>query len=592
MKKQFFFSMLAAAAMLASCGNEDAVVDNSTAADGEHYVSMAINLPTTPGTRAANDSYDDGLAVEYAVNDAMLVLFEGTTEANATVHSAYTLSTSWPNVGGNITATSQIVQKINGAPSASTEFFALVVLNNNSLLKEVGNVLKDKDDNVLTGKTFEWINTNCIVTDATDGVEDKFNTTSFFMANAPLATAVGGASDPSSAAVKTLVQVDKSKIYENKTDAMANPAATINVERAVAKVTMGGKADGAEHQTTENSIYYKVTGWMLDNLNQSSYLFRNLSATNFAAWKSLKSNQTTPAITKPYRFVGDNPVEAGLYRTYWGVDPNYNAADGTGMYYIDEDNSPTFATLFGSANPLYCAENTFDVDHQKDINTTTVIVKVAFKIGSGSYGDDFYTINNGETSAYTTAAAVITALKASLITDPVVIAATEATPDAAKLVLTLSTNTQGMVTVTDVKYNSVDKNTALKGHINNLFKIRLYDGGVAYYPVHIKHFGDDLTPWKVGETPLPTASAIYPATNKDGNYLGRYGVLRNNWYDISITDIAKIGSPTIPTLGTTPDPDDDPDGPGNGGFDDDIDQYISVRINILSWAKRTQNVTL
>ena len=290
--------------------------------------------------------------------------------------------------------------------------------------------------------------------------------------------------------------------------------------------------------------------------------------------------------------MGSNAVVTGLYRTYWGLDPNYDTTDGTDMFYWDEDDSPTWKTTYGLTNPLYCAENTFDVDHQKDINTTTVIVKVAFKVGSGSYGDNFYTINHDEGTFYATESDIITKIKSEIISDPAVIAATEPTPDAAKIALTMSTNPKGMVTVTDVKYNSVDKNTELRDHINNLFSIRLYEGGVAYYSIHIKHFGDDLTPWKSTENPTPTASSIYPATNQARNYLGRYGVLRNNWYDIVIDNIKKIGSATVPTLGTTPDTGDDPDGPGNGGFDDDIDQYISVKINILSWAKRTQNVTL
>lgn len=296
MKKQFFFSMLAAAAMMASCSSDREVAESSVA-EGEHYVSLSINLPTAPSTRAANDVYDDGLPAEYHVNDAMLILFEGPssgTEADAIVHSAYTLSTAaWPSVGSstdNITSSAQIVQKINGAPTATTEFYALVVLNNNTLLKEVGNVLKTKADVDLTGKTLAWIIANDVITDATDGVEDKFNTTSFFMANAALANVAGGATDPSTAKVQVLAPVDKSKIFETESEAIAQPAATINVERALAKVTMGGKADGNEYTTTENSISYKVVGWALDNTNKQSYLVRNIPQATFETWRSLASN--------------------------------------------------------------------------------------------------------------------------------------------------------------------------------------------------------------------------------------------------------------------------------------------------------------
>ena len=62
------------------------------------------------------------------------------------------------------------------------------------------------------------------------------------------------------------------------------------------------------------------------------------------------------------------------------------------------------------------------------------------------------------------------------------------------------------------------------------------------------------------------------------DYLGRYGVVRNNWYDINVDGIAKLGYPSVP--------------PVDGGEDDIVQNFISVKINILSWAKRTQGVTL
>ena len=68
----------------------------------------------------------------------------------------------------------------------------------------------------------------------------------------------------------------------------------------------------------------------------------------------------------------------------------------------------------------------------------------------------------------------------------------------------------------------------------------------------------------------------YPST-KDQYLLGRYGMVRNNWYDIAINKISGPGSPDVPEPGD--DPDDDPD-----------PYKIDVTINILSWAKRSQEV--
>ena len=68
------------------------------------------------------------------------------------------------------------------------------------------------------------------------------------------------------------------------------------------------------------------------------------------------------------------------------------------------------------------------------------------------------------------------------------------------------------------------------------------------------------------------------------NYLGRYGVLRNNWYQIEVTGIRQIGNPTVIN----------PSDPGVGGGDpdDNVDNYLSVKIHITPWAVRTQKVEL
>ena len=103
---------------------------------------------------------------------------------------------------------------------------------------------------------------------------------------------------------------------------------------------------------------------------------------------------------------------------------------------------------------------------------------------------------------------------------------------------------------------------------------------MAYYKVLIKHFGDD-------ETPLPTAISgtayndIYGSVeaNRIRDFLGRYSVVRNNWYQIDLQGIRHIGKPSVPDV-----PTDTPD--------DEIDAYLKVRINVLSWGVRRQSVVL
>ena len=98
--------------------------------------------------------------------------------------------------------------------------------------------------------------------------------------------------------------------------------------------------------------------------------------------------------------------------------------------------------------------------------------------------------------------------------------------------------------------------------------ISTYLNGEAYYIARIKHF-NELTSWTAGEG--------YGTAND--KYLGRYGVLRNNWYDLSVNSISGLGYPDIPEV--------KPDVP-----DDENEQYINVEVKILHWAKRSQNINL
>lgn len=135
MKKVKLFSFALAALMLGACSSEDGI-DNGgqgTVLPGEKgYISLAINLPTTPSTRA-NDNFDDGLPVEYAVNNATLLIFEGTDEASAKFAGGYDLGTITPNtVGGNITSTFKVTKEIK--KPVNGDLYALVVVNRGDVL--------------------------------------------------------------------------------------------------------------------------------------------------------------------------------------------------------------------------------------------------------------------------------------------------------------------------------------------------------------------------------------------------------------------------------------------------------------------------
>lgn len=139
MKKKFFPMALMAIAMgLNACSSDDPVVNagggKAPFADGG-YVKMAINMPSAPSSRAANDEYGDGLVSEYKVNDATLLLFRGTTEDDAIFHSAYNLGNlHMANDGSTqVTTTTRIVKTVDKTVPGEN-LYGYVVLNNNGVL--------------------------------------------------------------------------------------------------------------------------------------------------------------------------------------------------------------------------------------------------------------------------------------------------------------------------------------------------------------------------------------------------------------------------------------------------------------------------
>lgn len=588
MKKTKILALAFAALALGACSNED-VVDNGSSAvqSGEKgYVSVALSLPTQPAARA-NDVYDDGLPAEYKVNDATLLLFKGTSEASATFAGAYELDVTGFSESlndDNITSTATLVREITKpSTNADENIYALVVVNDNGKLT-VANETASLDGQALTGKTYSDFAEQVLTTNA-----DELTADGFFMSNAPLSNVAGGnqAADPT-ATVTTLATIDPDNIYPTIAEASSNPAADIYVERAVAKVTVNAEDEATVTGGNPKLVGYEVEGWAFNVENTKTYAVRNVEGADW--WGYTRTGATD------YRFLGNVAVATNLYRTYWGYDPNYNtytAADFTVKSGKELDNTTLLG--FGENNPGYCLENTFDIANQIENRTTAVVVKAKLNVTGAEQDGTFYTVN-GNTSTIYQKAGVENLVKTRIMDWLAANKATyiqSGTVDGDDLVVTLSNATAdkgGIITVTSVVLpeeaatgitfadgQSLEAlNTAFATQVANLvnggtnpLEISYYKDGYAYYAIKIKHFGDDQTPWaQDGQDGYTTAA----------DFLGRYGALRNNWYDITVTGIKNIGSASVPDV--------------TNKWDDPEDNYIAVSINILSWAKRTQSADL
>lgn len=610
MKKIYLPLALAATLALGACSSDN-VVDNggSTPIDLSKggFVKMSLNLPTD-NNRGSRAELNDGLDNEYGIKNAYLVLFEGAEndEDAATFKGAYELSNSdFEMVGNNhVTLTKRIAFANDTKPAEGNKLYALVVLNNNGLFTvDATHTLTFATTNVNAtdyASRANFINfSKAIASTNTDGetpfASDVANN-GIFMTNAPLCTKPGGGTAPTGAKIKTLADVTDN-IYTTEAEAKSKPAAQIYVERAVAKVTVQSKTGElvANQNNAASKISYQLYNWVVDNTNKKSYIVRQYNKD----WNSIHSDKVTTGDYQ-YRFVWGSEVNPNategnkLYRTSFAQDPEYDtpAANAANYNQMASNASMAMSAEFGNDHPQYCNENTFKVTAQNQDQTTRVVLGVKLSApGTTTYDADLYTVNDNKEVVYTKAT-LAERLKNILLKEAAVNTWVKAHATDASFDITFDANEAGTTTITKATFKGKTATGAaeetLETFTTNFNKalpnIVRYKGGVAYYAVRIKHFGDtEGTPWNVAGQGVTAGgnSLIYPnpsTGNNDGWFLGRYGVVRNNWYDISVNKIQTLGDATIPAFTNYP--------------DDVLENYISVSINVLSWSKHTQGADL
>lgn len=594
MKKLFYSALFAAA--LTGCSNETEVVEPvvdpqpEVQPGGEGYVGFSIQLPTTPGTRA-NDDFNDGTPVpsEYEVYNATLFIFKGTSEADATYESAHKMNvTTFDKVSGNDQCTTQGIVSSKVTKPTLTGFqklFAYVIINDNNLADIANNKLGETPYTTTTTFTdFSKIVLNEI------GDESH----GFVMTNAPVANYAGGASDPGASdpgaivTTTTLSRLDENKIFTTEAAAQLTPAAEIYMERAAAKVTVALDPSMAADPgiSADPSVKFdKATiKWTLSNVNSTYYNTRQMK-NDWLHYVADGSDGAPNPATK-YRFISGAAIHTGVYRTYWGEDVNYS--DNTGL--IPVPGTPDKKAEDGKS--VYTCENTFNVKNQIVRNSTGIAVSAKFNGGESFYTANTYGANKilQVPGAGTTGEKIEEYIMTYLCNNITEFKTWYEEDASNRINVTMTNNADGTAvvnTITTTSANPLPSSTT-PANVNSLIKFQYYAGGVAYYNVLIKHFGDAETPWTRENHSDNSVEGVYKTIGStslndeqaNNNYLGRYGVVRNNWYKIEITGIRQIGSPTI-------------SGPvGGGDPDDNVDNYLSVKIHITPWAVREQSVIL
>lgn len=562
------FGMAVMATALVACSSNDDLASNGHEGNqtGEAYASFRINLPTTNGTRVAGDpTFDGGDKNEYAVKDAALLLFqkEGSDFKFKEVVDLGNMEpwTASKPGGGGITTTAKLTAKITTAEvGANKGYYALIVLNNNS-------------------ETAPKITYPAVDQTYADWSQKEANATAnylkydngFFMANAPKYVA---------GAPETLVEIKN--IYASKQQAENSTATTVYVERGLAKVSLASTS--AKHVDITDGNYagdkVDIEGWTLDVTNTKTYPVHVTEGLWADTWKTA----TTPAATNGAsmdRF-HDTKLTSEFPRVYWGLDPNYSTNFASVADCEREFTMATkgnFKTGAEAKKAQYCLENTFDIDHMVQGQTTRVLFSAKYTPDNFADGETFYKFGNSPKLWH--AADVVAQIKAKAqdvlgeadankVTVTLAAEGNDMTKSGVRLVAAANIS-HGETALNDEQVDQINAKLGFKKATSTDAAVGLstYESGVSYYVARVMHF-NGLTPWAPGND-------TYAGNN--ANWLGRYGVLRNNWYELSVSSVSGPGYPDVPKVNPT-----DPD--------DVNDQYINVEVKILDWAKRSQSIDL
>lgn len=587
------------AALLAGCAKEDDSpqegTGGTTTVPAGTTGTMNVSLKYAIETRA-DQEYDDGEDSESRAQDLTIYFFD---DDKNYLGSSYVsdLSQEDDSKDDNVTSTitvdvpTNIVQTLYESSDKEATMYVVAVLNKGTFTPQI-----------TAGENYNVFNAACQI-----ALADAAKTDNFMMTSSNYLKDISGTQQTEMA----LTPITNKNVGLKSDDQTTSPdPVTIAVERVVAKVTV----QDTETRPTDGATW-TILGWGLNVTNKTFYPVKNFGGDQFLDLLASKYNTWQPNTSnKPW----NNPTDM---RSHWAVDPNYAAGQATITDMPNDFNEfsfsdPSSAEVKGA---LYCFENTtVETMQQRNATTSAIIVaqfypkdfKEADKAGSWiKWNDAAYSKENdyatfvekvvedvdGDNQVITKYYKLDTngtttgndGKKYSPLSEEDFIC-TYTTEGKEKIIFGKKNTTIGykdaelqvalkdseikLYAITDDQASEV---TSAPVEINKAIAKALTDNpptvyyeGYCYYVVPIRHFAK-------GEV------ADYTGGEYQSNHLGRYGIVRNNYYQITINDITQPGEPiTDPTV----DPSTDKD--------DETNYWINVSIKVLSWKVRTQDVIL
>lgn len=517
-KQLFFCSLTGLTLLAASCSSNDEALNggDGTTSEGKTYAQIAISVANSATTRADGDNTGDdvfGTDDEYTVNDLTVVLADKNDIAMQVITPELKTATNTDDADKQV----RVTEPFTCTPG---KYKVYVLANYKNSQSSLSPIIKGSTDMKMVFGIGD--------------ITKLYTENNFFMTNV--------SAPEEKDIVEKAIEKEVNDDGTEKTGGKKVNLVTVNVERAVSKVTFGNTADKLSFNIEEGGNIIataKLEGVSLINLNNKMYLVKH---GELATYKPVAD-----AVDWPY------PVDPNYYKTK--EDADYAT-------YITDNFTQKEASSFSAPSDakFYCPENTMSALAQLNGQTTGVVYKVNYK-PEGKYYTELAAENG--TDSYSQMFENVLALgddvKNSAITKTIFTEAdkTDGTfysyngyvfksMAGARLYKAIATANPGA--------DAAAVNTAFtKGNEDG---IQTYTKGDCYYTAWIKH--------NPGGTTMQQ---------------DKYGVVRNFWYELTVNSIKKLGY-SKPTFKDHKDP------------DDKAEASIQVQVNIKKWRWVKQNVDL
>ena len=562
------------AALLAGCAKEDDSpqegTGGTTTVPAGTTGTMNVSLKYAIETRA---DYDDGESSESRAQDLTIYFFDDNKNY---LGSSYVSNLNQKNEtpeNDNVTSTitvdvpTNIVQTLYDSSEEEATMYVVAVLNKGTFTPQI------TDDN----KSYADFNQACRI-----ALTDAAKPDNFMMTSSNYLEDISGTQTE-----MALTPITKKHVGLKSDDKTTAPiTVTIAVERVVAKVMV---------QEKEGQLL-NILGWGLNVTNKTFYPVKNFGG-----------NQFLDELTSTGKYRDWIPYKQATWnvladmRSHWAVDPNYSQDQATKD---DDFNKFSFSdpSSAETGEALYCFENTTVETMQQRNATTSAVIVAQFYPKDFKETDKEYSWIKWNDLAYSGANTYAAFVEAVV---------KEADGDKQTITMYYKEDKEGDTEVEGKHYSSLskddficiyttDENKSIKfgdeiiGYEDAQLEVRLkedinpyqiegdavtdasdavktaitkaltdnpptvYYKGYCYYVVPIRHFAKDEV-------------ADYTGGEYQPNHLGRYGIVRNNYYQITINDITQPGEPiTDPTVEPSTDK------------DDETNYWINVSIKVLS----------